>query len=96
VLGGPGLPPAFGAAPDFRRSTSRLIPQKEICMEAQDNKQLALKKAISSHEQAAAGLADLMGTLLSEEKYKIMLSRLTQNIAELNEDSAHAKPGDHV
>jgi hypothetical protein len=70
--------------------------QQEIGMEAQDNKQLALQKAISSHEQAAAGLSDLMGVLLSEEKYKIMLSRLTQNIVELQAEAASSKPGDHV
>lgn len=45
-------------------------------MEAQDNKQLALQNAISSHEQAAAGLEDLMGVILSEEKYRAMLSRV--------------------
>jgi hypothetical protein len=65
-------------------------------MEPQDNKQLALQKAISSHEQAAAGLADLMGVLLSEEKYTIMLSRLTQNIAELHAEAARLKSGDLV
>jgi hypothetical protein len=65
-------------------------------MEAQDNKQLALQKAISSHEQAVAGLSDLMGVLLSEEKYKIMLSRLTQNIVELHAEAASSKPGDLV
>jgi hypothetical protein len=75
---------------------SHRTSQQEICMEAQDNKQLALQKAISSHEQAAAGLADLMGALLSEEKYKIMLSRLTQNIEELHAEAARSKPGDHV
>lgn len=65
-------------------------------MDAQNNKQLALQKAISSHEQAAAGLADLMGGLLSEEKYNNMLSRLTQNIAELHAEAASSKPGDVV
>ena len=65
-------------------------------MDAQNNKQLALQKAINSHEQAAAGLADLMGGLLSEEKYSTMLSRLTENIKELRSESARSKPGDVV
>jgi hypothetical protein len=65
-------------------------------MEAQDNKQLALQKAISAHEQATAGLADLMGDVLSEEKYKTMLSRLEKNILELQAEAASSKPGDHV
>jgi hypothetical protein len=65
-------------------------------MEAQDNKQLALQKAISSHEQAAAGLADLRGVHLSEEKYENMLARLTQNIVELHSEAASSKPGDLV
>lgn len=64
-------------------------------MEPQDNKQLALQKAISSHEQAAAGLSDLMG-VLSEEKYQTMLARIQQNIAELHTDVDSSKPGDHV
>jgi hypothetical protein len=64
-------------------------------MEPQDNKQLALQKAISSHEQAAAGLTDLMGGL-PEEKYAAMRARLEQNIADLHAEAAHSDPGDHV
>jgi hypothetical protein len=64
-------------------------------MEAQDNKQLALLKAISSHEQAAAGLADLMG-VIPEEKYEAMLARVRQNIAELHTEVGRSSPGDHV
>jgi hypothetical protein len=64
-------------------------------MEPQDNKQLALQKAISSHEQAVAGLADLMHGL-ADEKYAIMLSRLQQNIADLQAEAADSKPGDLV
>jgi hypothetical protein len=64
-------------------------------MEPQDNKQLALQKAISSHQQAAAGLADLMGNL-PEEKYKTMLSRIQPNIADLQAATAISSPGDVV
>ena len=64
-------------------------------MEPQDNKQLALQKAISSHEQAAAGLADLMSGL-SEEKYTAMLDRIKKNIADLQAEAAGSKPGDLV
>ena len=64
-------------------------------MEAQDNKQLALQKAISSHEQAAAGLADLMH-IVPEERYRGMLSRIEQNIADLQAVAASSQPGDHV
>jgi hypothetical protein len=64
-------------------------------MEPQDNKQLALHKAISSHEQAAAGLADLMGTL-PEEQYVAMLARITRNIEELQAEAASSAPGDLV
>lgn len=64
-------------------------------MEPQDNKQLALNKAISSHEQAAAGLHDLLG-VIPEEKYLTMLSRIEENIAELQAAEAWSRPGDHV
>jgi len=64
-------------------------------MEPQDNKQLALQKAISSHEQAAAGLSDLMGEL-SDHRYDAMISRIEQNIAELRAAEEQSKPGDHV
>lgn len=64
-------------------------------MEPQDNKQLALQKAISSHEQAAAALSDLM-SVLAGEKYEAMLSRIKQNITELHAEAASSKPGDLV
>lgn len=62
-------------------------------MEPQDNKQLALQKAISSHEQAAAGLTDLQSSL-SEEKYAAMLDRIEQNIVDLHAEAEGSKPGD--
>jgi hypothetical protein len=64
-------------------------------MEPQDNKQLALQKAISSHEQAEAGLADLMSTLAGD-KYDTMLSRIRQNIADLQAEATESSPGDTV
>jgi hypothetical protein len=70
-------------------------PHKEIRMEPHDNMQLALQKAISSHEQAAAGLNDLI-TELSEDLFEKMLGRIEQNIAELREAMTKSRPGDHV
>jgi hypothetical protein len=64
-------------------------------MEAHDNKQLALQKAISSHEQAAASLADLMDGLAGET-YRTMLDRIEQNILDLQQVTAASKPGDQV
>jgi hypothetical protein len=64
-------------------------------MEPNDNKQLALQKAISSHEQAAASLADLMSGL-SAERYTAMLDRIKQNIADLHAEVAGSEPGDLV
>ena len=64
-------------------------------MEPQDNKQLALMKAISSHEQAAAALADLMDGR-SGEAYTAMIRRIEQNIADLQRMVAISKPEDLV
>jgi hypothetical protein len=64
-------------------------------MEPQDNRQLALQKAISSHEQAAAGLADLKSSL-SEAKHTAMLDRIQQNIAELHAEAEGSRPDDLV
>lgn len=64
-------------------------------MEPHENKQLALQKAISSHEQAAAALADLMSGLAGED-YQAMLGRIEQNIADLRRIAASSRPGDHV
>lgn len=62
-------------------------------MEPQDNKQLALQKAISSHEQAAAGLTDLT-SVLGEERYDAMTARISQNIAELRAEAERFKDDD--
>lgn len=64
-------------------------------MEPNDNRQLSLSKAISSHEQAAAALTDLMEGL-SGETYRVMLERIEQNIADLHRVAASSKPGDVV
>jgi hypothetical protein len=62
-------------------------------MEPQDNKQLALQKAINSHELAAAGLTDLT-SVLGEERYDAMTARIDQNIAELRAEAERHKDGD--
>jgi hypothetical protein len=64
-------------------------------MEAQDNKMLALQKAISAHEQAGSALADLMGEL-PHERYVAMMARIDENIASLKEQAESSRPGDHV
>jgi len=61
-------------------------------MEAQ-NKQLALLKAINSHEQALAGLADLMSGE-TEGPYATMLERIKTNLVELHDEVANTKPED--
>ena len=60
-------------------------------MELQDNKQIALQKAISAHEQAAAALIDLAHTL-GEEKHATLAERIEQNLKELHAEAADSKP----
>jgi hypothetical protein len=64
-------------------------------MEPQENKQLALQKAIAAHEQAGSALTDLMGEL-PQERYAKMNERIDQNIAELREQVGVTRPEDHV
>jgi hypothetical protein len=64
-------------------------------LETNDNKQLALLKAISSHEQAAAALTDLLDGL-PRDTYAAMLRRIEQNITDLKQGMADSKPADHV
>jgi len=52
-------------------------------MEPQDNKKLALQKAVNAHEQAAAALADLA----DDAKYAAMIARIQANLAELRGES---------
>ena len=72
-----------------------IYKQKRFSMEPQDNKQLALMKAISSHEQAAAALTDLMEGL-DGKTYAALLGRIEQNIADLQRIVAISKPEDLV
>jgi hypothetical protein len=64
-------------------------------MEPQDNMQLGLQKAINAHEIAAQTLNDLIGPF-SKDRYEAMISRIEQNMKELNADAARSKPGDHT
>lgn len=64
-------------------------------VEPQDNKLLSLQKAISSHEQAAAGLADVRDCLAAD-LYSAMVARLEQNIVDLHAEAARSKAGDDV
>lgn len=64
-------------------------------MEPHENKQLALQKAISAHEQAASALSDLMGEL-REERYVAMVERIDRNIADLKGEVGRSRPEDHV
>ncbi|HUE96178.1 MAG TPA: hypothetical protein VMN39_05940 [Longimicrobiaceae bacterium] len=64
-------------------------------MEPQDNKRLALQKAISAHDQAGSALTDLMGEL-PQERYMAMIARIDENIAALKEQVESSRPGDHV
>lgn len=64
-------------------------------MEPQNNKQLALQKAISAHEQAAAALADLMPEDAAG-RYGGLLAQVQQIIVELKADAAGTDPGDQV
>ena len=64
-------------------------------MEPQDNKMLSLQKAISAHEQAAAGLADVMEHL-PEELYEAMVARIKQNVVDLHAEVARSRPGDGI
>jgi hypothetical protein len=64
-------------------------------MEAQDNKRLALQKAISAHDQAGSALTDLMGEL-PEQRYVAMMAHIDANIAILKEQVERSRPGDQV
>ncbi|HSU15665.1 MAG TPA: hypothetical protein VLK66_16270 [Longimicrobium sp.] len=64
-------------------------------MEPQDNKKLALQKAISSHEQAEAALADLMKDE-ADPRYTEMLERVHATLAELRAAAGATAPGETV
>jgi hypothetical protein len=64
-------------------------------MEPQENKQLALQKAISSHEQAEAAIADLL-TDGEEATHTALLERIRANLAELRAAAQNTSPSDTV
>ncbi|HEU4885928.1 MAG TPA: hypothetical protein VFT45_27065 [Longimicrobium sp.] len=64
-------------------------------MEPQDNKKLALGKAVSAHEQAEAALSDLMKDG-PDPRYETMVQRIHQNLEELRADAATSAPTDRV
>lgn len=51
-------------------------------MEPQDNKKIALQKAVSAHEQAEAAIADL-----GDPRYDALLERVRANLAALRGES---------
>jgi prefoldin subunit 5 len=64
-------------------------------MEPQDNKKLALGKAVSAHEQAEAALSDLTKDV-PDPRYEQMIARIQQNLQELRADAATSPPGERV
>jgi hypothetical protein len=64
-------------------------------MEPQDNKQLALRKAISAHEEAEAALRDLVKDH-TDARYADMLERIRRNVSDLNAEAATGDPADLV
>lgn len=64
-------------------------------MEPQDNKKIALQKAISTHEQAEAALADLMQDE-TDPRYAEMLNRVRATLAELRSVSGVTSPAETV
>ncbi|HEX6370219.1 MAG TPA: hypothetical protein VF006_14970 [Longimicrobium sp.] len=64
-------------------------------MEPQDNKKLALGKAVNAHEQAEASLNDLMKDG-PDPRYDGMVARIRQNLEELRAAAATSTPTDRV
>lgn len=64
-------------------------------MEPQDNKKLALGKAVNAHEQAEAALADLTKDV-PDPRYEQMIARIQQNLQELRADAATSPPDERV
>jgi anti-sigma-K factor RskA len=61
-------------------------------MEPQDNKKIALQKALSAHEQAQAALADLA----DDARYATMIARIQANLADLRGESHTTSNADQV
>lgn len=64
-------------------------------MEPQDNRKLALGKAVAAHEQAGAALNDLLQDG-QDPRLAAMLERVRQNEQELRALAAVSLPEDHV
>ncbi|HEY0016591.1 MAG TPA: hypothetical protein VGC13_09745 [Longimicrobium sp.] len=64
-------------------------------MEPQDNKQLALRKAIAAHEQAEAAMADLMKDG-ANSPYQEILESLQRSIATLRQQAETSSPAERV
>lgn len=64
-------------------------------MEPQDNKQLAIRKAISAHQEAANALADLTSDVLNPGP-DALLERVKQNLADLHAMAQRSDPADTV
>lgn len=64
-------------------------------MEPQDNKKLALGKAVSAHELAEAALNDLIKDG-SDPRYAAMVERIQLNVQELRALAATSSPAEHI
>ena len=64
-------------------------------MEPQDNKQIALRKAIAAHEQAEAAVADLMKDA-ADAPYPEMLQAIARNLALLRAQADTTPPAERV
>jgi hypothetical protein len=64
-------------------------------MEPQENKQLAVRKAISAHENAVAALSDLINDC-DDAKYAAMLELVNQNLNQLHADTSDGDPAETV
>ena len=64
-------------------------------MEPQDNKKIALGKAVNAHELAEAALNDLMKDG-ADPRYEAMVARIRQNVEELRVESATSDPAERV
>lgn len=64
-------------------------------MEPQENRKLALGKAVSAHEQAEAALNDLMQDG-PDPRYEALAERIRQNLEQLRADAATSSPAERV
>lgn len=64
-------------------------------MEPQDNKKIALGKAVNAHELAEAALNDLMKEA-TDPRYAAMVERIRRNVDELRAESATSDPSERV